>query len=67
MNKIESILNKISILDKIKAEITDEAEYAYADFERYKEDVLHVDQDDLPSDEFRYGLERALEIINKYY
>lgn len=67
MNKIESILNKISILDKIKAEITDEAEYAYTDFERYKEDILHSEFDELPEDEFRYGLERALEIINKYY
>ena len=53
-------------LDKIRAEILDEAEYAYADFDRYKEDILHAEPDELPDDDFRYGLERAVEIINKY-
>lgn len=54
------------VLNKIKAEILDEAEYAYADFDRYKEDILHAEPDELPDDDFRYGLERAVEIINKY-
>lgn len=54
------------VLDKIKAEILDEAEYAYADFDKYKEDILHSEPDDLPDDDFRYGLQRAIEIINKY-
>ena len=54
------------VLDKIKAEILDEVEYAYADFEEYKEDILHAESDELPDDDFRYGLERAVEIINKY-
>lgn len=54
------------ILDKIRAEILDEAEYAYADFDQYKEDILHAEPDELPDDDFRYGLERAVEIINKY-
>lgn len=54
------------VLDKIKAEILDEAEYAYADFDKYKEDVLHAEADELPDDDFRYGLRRAIEIINKY-
>ena len=59
-------LEQQPILDKIKAEILDEAEYAYADFERYKEDILHAEPDELPDDDFRYGLERAVEIIDKY-
>ena len=54
------------VLEKIKAEILDEAEYAYADFDRYKEDILHAEPDELPDDDFRYGLERAVEIIDKY-
>lgn len=55
-----------AILDKIRAEILDEAEYAYADFDQYKEDVLYAEPDELPDDDFRYGMERAVEIINKY-
>lgn len=57
---------KADVLDKIRAEILDEAEYAYADFDEYKEDILHAESDELPDDDFRYGLERAVEIINKY-
>lgn len=59
-------LEQESILDKIKAEILDEVEYAYADFDEYKKNVLLVEPDELPDDDFRYGLERAVEIINKY-
>lgn len=59
-------LEQNSILDKIKAEIDDEADYAYADFDRYKEDILHAESDELPDDDFRYGLWRAIEVINKY-
>ena len=54
------------VLDKIRAEILDEAEYAYADFDEYKEMVLYAEPDELPNDDFRYGMERAVEIINKY-
>ena len=54
------------VLGKIKAEILYEAEYAYADFDEYKNNVLHAEPDELPDDDFRYGLERAVEIINKY-
>ena len=57
---------KTYVLDRIKAEILDEAEYAYADFDQYKEAFLYVEPDELPDDDFRYGLERAVEIINKY-
>lgn len=57
--------NSINMIDKIKAEILDEAEYAYADFNQYKEDILHAEPDELPDDDFRYGMERAVEIINK--
>lgn len=59
-------LEQEDILNEIRAEILDEAEYAYADFDRYKEDILHAEPDELPDDDFRYGLERAAEIINKY-
>ena len=56
----------VAILDKIRAEILDEAEYAYTDFDEYKYDILHAEPDELPDDDFRYGLRRAIEIINKY-
>lgn len=62
--------DKNKVLDKIRAEILEEKEYAYADFERYKVDYLGQDWEDaldsLPQDDFRYGMERAVEIINKY-
>ena len=61
---------KIDVLDKIRAEIIEEKDFAYADFEQYKIDCLDVDaeyvEDELPQDDFRYGMERAIEIINKY-
>ena len=61
---------KTEVLDKLRAEILEEKEYAYADFERYKVDYLGQDWEDaldsLPQDDFRYGMERAVEIINKY-
>ena len=66
INEAIKALERKSVLDDIKAEILDEAEYAYADFDRYKEDILHAEPDELPDDDFRYGLERAVEIINKY-
>lgn len=54
--------------DEIKKQIKEESEIAYADFDEYKYEVLGVDDiDDLPSDEFRYGMERTLEIINEHY
>ena len=58
------------ILDKIRAELIEEKECAYADFERYKVEYLGQDCDDvfdsLPQDDFRYGMERAIELIDKY-
>lgn len=58
------------IIDKIRAEILEEKECAYADFERYKVEYLGQDPEDvldsLPQDEFRYGMERTIEIIDKY-
>ena len=61
---------KTDVLDKIRAEIDEEKEHAYADFERYKVEYLGQDWEDaldsLPQDDFRYGMERAIEIINKY-
>lgn len=55
-------------LDKVKKareQIIDEKDFAYADFERYKEEVLHVEPDELPDDDFRFGMERCLEILDK--
>ena len=63
-------LKEQSMLDKIRAEILEEKECAYADFERYKVEYLGQDWEDaldsLPQDDFRYGMERAIEIIDKY-
>ena len=60
----------MEVLDKIRAEILEEKECAYADFDKYKVDYLGVDsryvEDELPYDDFRYGMERCIEIIDKY-
>lgn len=63
--------NEVSdVLDKIRAEILEEKECAYADFDKYKVDYLGVDsryvEDELPYDDFRYGMERCIEILDKY-
>lgn len=58
------------VLDKVRAEIIEEKDFAYADFERYKVEYLGVDaeyvEDELPQDDFRYGMERAIDLIDKY-
>lgn len=60
----------IDVLDKLRVEIFNEKDFAYGDFDQYKIDYLGIDaryvEDELPQDDFRYGLERALEIIDKY-
>lgn len=62
--------SKLDTLDKIRAEIAEEKEHAYADFERYKVEYLGQDGEDvldsLPQDDFRYGMERCIDIIDKY-
>jgi hypothetical protein len=67
---ILELLEQQPILDKIRAEIIEEKEWAYADFERYKVEYLGQDWEDaydsLPQDDFRYGMERCVEIIDKY-
>ena len=59
-----------NVLDEIRAKLIEEKECAYADFERYKVEHLGQDWDDvydsLPQDDFRYGLERCIDIIDKY-
>ena len=54
-------------LIKVINQIEDEKDFAYADFERYKVECLGQDWEDaydgLPDDDFRYGMERALDII----
>ena len=63
------VMNGI-LLDHVFKTITDgikeEADYSYADFEQYKADILDAEADELPDDDFRYGMERAIEIINAY-
>ena len=63
------VMNGI-LLDHVFKTITDgikeEADYSYADFEQYKADMLDAEADELPDDDFRYGMERAIEIINAY-
>ena len=64
----DDLYRKTEILDKIKQarkQIIDEKDFAYADFEQYKEEVLGVEAGELPDDDFRYGMERCLEILNK--
>ena len=60
----------VKVLEEIKAEIKDEQDFAYADFERYKVECLDQDWDEvydsLPMDDYRFGMIRALEIINKH-
>jgi hypothetical protein len=53
-------------LAQIKEKICEEAEYAYADFDQYKDEVLGAEADELPDDDFRYGMERCVDIINDY-
>jgi len=50
-------------IDLVVRQLEEEADYAYADFEEYKKEVLGADFDELPDDDFRYGLKRAIEII----
>ena len=63
-------LDNENVLEKIRAETLEEKECAYADFDKYKVDYLGVDsryvEDELPYDDFRYGMERCIEIIDKY-
>lgn len=58
------------VFGDIKAEISEEKDCAYEDFEHYKVAYLGVDaeyvEDELPNDDYRYGMERALEIINNH-
>ena len=60
----------LSVIGDIKAKICEEQECAYADFERYKVEYLGQDWEDvldsLPQDDFRYGMQRCIEIINKH-
>ena len=68
--KIWKAIVKGVSLDDIKAEIIEEKDCAYADFEEYKVEYLGQDwedvEDSLPQDDFRYGMERCIEILNKY-
>ena len=71
---VDDIITKLhqyqEAFESIRTEINEEREHAYADFERYKVEYLGQDWEDaldsLPQDEFRYGMERCLEIISAH-
>lgn len=54
-------------IDKLKNlvdKLQDEKDYAYANFDEYKIDVLGCENvDDLPNDDYRFGLNRAIELV----
>lgn len=54
-------------IDKLKNlvdKLQDEKDYAYANFDEYKLDVLGCDDvDDLPNDDYRFGLNRAIVLL----
>lgn len=56
--------HEFNLFKELREEIAKEAELAYADFDAYKESVLETEADDLPDDDFRYGMERCMVIIN---
>jgi len=44
--------------------LQDEKDYAYANFDKYKIEVLCCDDVyDLPDDDYRFGLDRAIELL----
>ena len=61
--KVKAI--KLEKVKQAREQIIDEKDFAYADFDRYKEEVLNVESDELPDDDFRYGMERCLEILDR--
>lgn len=66
---LESINTPTTIsIYKVKAlihQLNEEKELAYADFDEYKASVLGIEADELPDDEYRYGIERCLQLLNK--
>ena len=64
-SRLEKVVAKGTPLQKIIDKIEEEKDVAYADFDEYKVQYLGVEVDDLPDDDFRYGMERALEIVKK--
>lgn len=59
----------LDLIKQAREQIIDEKDFAYADFERYKVECLGQDWEDVydsaPQDDFRYGMIRCLEILNK--
>lgn len=73
IDEIEDIMSDLPTADVIplakvkqaREQIIDEKDFAYSDFDMYKEEVLNVESDELPDDDFRYGMERCLQILDK--
>jgi hypothetical protein len=62
----QPIIKAVSIdkLKKLVDKLQDEKEYAYANFNEYKINVLNCDDiDDLPDDDYRFGLNIAIELL----
>lgn len=71
LKRIQAIVNESKFktvpvykLKNLVDKLQDEKDYAYANFDEYKLDVLGCDDvDDLPNDDYRFGLNRAIELL----
>ena len=67
---VDMAINSLKAWDKVREQLIDEKYFAYADFERYKVEFLRQDWEDayisLPQDDYRFGMARAIEIINEH-
>lgn len=67
---LDMAINSLKAWKSVKKYLEEEQEFAYADFERYKVECLGQDWDDvydsLPQDDYRFGMKRAIEIINEH-
>ncbi len=71
LKRIQEIVNKptfkavpIYKLKSLVNKLQDEKDYAYANFDEYKIDVLGCeDVDELPNDDYRFGLNRAIALL----
>lgn len=71
LKKIQAIVNEskfktvpIYKLKNLVDKLQDEKDYAYANFDEYKLDVLGCeDTDELPNDDYRFGLNRAIALL----
>lgn len=63
---LATAIKSLDMWDKVKEQILEEKEHAYADFDDYKMLYLNAESDELPFDDFRFGMERTIDIISKH-